>query len=1076
MGILTACEPRQDIISGAFNPEIFTASLSEVLAYYREGSAGVHAVYTDAALFFSEATYPTDGMRNVLSEVFARLAGDNSVPAIHRLETAFGGGKTHTLIACTHIACKGTDLAGVTGDILDPALLPVPGETAVVGIAGDSIPVLKPQGTRLIPYTLWGELAFQIGGEDLYNQVEEVATSNAAPGDFFFDTVLKGRKVLIMLDELAQYAARLAAAHPDSAEQLAAFLMSLHGYARTNPSIAIVLTLASAADAFARQTDRLARVLAEVTGQDMDRDDALAIGQAAHSGVASVVARDASSMVPVQAAEISRVLGKRLFTRIDQGAASQEAAEYVELYTKNRSLLPEQATRDDYRERMASHYPFHPTLIDFLNNKLATSEDFQGTRGVLRVLALAVRRIWDKGQDIPMIHACHLDLRDARTVNEIIGRTGGGELLPVLNADVGGVDTEGIEGGKSNAELADLANPHPGGWPMYEYTWKTVFLHSLVGQEQGLSSNLFGLGEQDALFSVSFPGLTPAQVKTALKEIENSAFYLRFNQGRFYASLDPSVNIALARIRRNLAQDEVDQLLDVSARKVVAADIRTFTVVHDVAAPEHIPDKQGKPVLAVVSLKAENLDVTECVTTAGPNMPRIEQNLVFLLIPDTVVTRDASGTLSLFGGPASQSEQAMHQLRELARTVLAMKKLHQQPESYGINTAKLDQDNFKSRFSERDKALETAVTQSYKALWFPSATGQIVRKEIRTAGGESGAAVLEQIRKVLLDDGELVTTEHAGGSHLQSLAKLFFARTDTASLGKIRQKFCQVRSWPILDSPEVLDQLVRTGVSRGQWCLFLMENDDATSPEEMYSQETGELPFNLDLQRDYSLITVKGARQRGWLSGGGPDVTKVKKWVLDEIHAQQEAKVSSIIEGIQEKHGEVPKAASVENLTELLKGEKAVAFQGQVGQESKPSQLYTGSQAVLYTPKEDDVILTPNRAAVKGWVTTDREIFKLSGSHGANMIIPILPKLGSLYNRGAKSTLELLDITDLKLPRGGRLRIVLEDVGPDSMKDLGELLEVLADLTDRDDRTEAFLEIKDPADDCALLQEMNKKL
>lgn len=1075
MGILTTCEPRQDIISGAFNPEIFTASLSEVLAYYREGSAGVHAVYTDASLFFSEATYPTDGMRNVLAEVFARLGGDNSVPAIHRLETAFGGGKTHTLIACTHIAYKGTDLAGVTGGVLDSALLPAPGKTAVAGIAGDSIPVLKPQGTRLIPYTLWGELAFQIGGEDLYSQVEEVVTSNAAPGDFFFDTVLKGRKVLIMLDELAQYAARLSAAHPGGADQLAAFLMALHGYARRNPSIAIVLTLASAADAFASQTGRLAKILSDVTGKDMEKDDALAIGQEALKGVASVVARDASSMVPVQAAEISRVLGKRLFTEIDSSTAKQTAEEYGELYTKNKSLLPDHATRDDYHDRMISHYPFHPTLIDFLNNKLATSEDFQGTRGVLRVLALAVRRIWAQGQDIPMIHACHLDLRDARTVNEIIGRTGSGGLLPVLNADVGGVDTEGIEGGKSNAELADLANPHPGGWPMYEYTWKTVFLHSLVGREQGLSSNLFGLGEQDALFSVSFPGLTPAQIKIALKEIKNSAFYLRFNQGRFYASLDPSVNIALARIRRNLTQDEFDQLLDVSARKVVASDIRTFTVVHDVAAPEHIPDKQGKPVLALVSLKAENLDVTQCVTTAGPNVPRIEQNLVFLLIPDTVVTKDASGTLSLFGGPASQSEQAMHQLRELARTVLAMKKLHQQPENYGINPAKLDQDDFKRRFSEREKALETAVTQSYKALWFPSATGQIVRKEIRTAGGESGAAVLEQIRKVLLDEGELVTTDHAGGSHLQSLAKLFFARSDTASLTKIRQNFCQIRSWPILDSPEVVDQLIRAGVTRGRWCLFFMENDEATKPEELYSQDTGELPYNLDLQRDYSLITVKGARQRGWLSVGGPDLTKVKEWVRDEIHARQETSVGALIEGIQERHGEIPKAAIVENLTALLKSEKAIAFQGEAGQEAKPSQLYSGPKAVLYTPKQDDVVITPKGAAVKGWVTAEQEIFTLSGSNGANVIIPILAKLGSLYNRGAKSTLELLDITDLKLPRGGRLRIGLENIGPDSMKDLGELLEILADLTEKDGKTEAFLEIQDPPDDCALLQELDKK-
>ena len=339
MGILKTCKPREDILIGTFNPEIFTASLGEVLDFYRKGKARIHSVYTDAEEFFSEATYPTDGMRAVLSEVFARLKGDSSVPAIHRLETAFGGGKTHTLIACTHIAFRGRELAAATGNLIDPELLPEPGEVSVVGIAGDAIPVHKPRGEHLIPYTLWGEIAYQVGGEELYRQIEEIATSYAAPGDFYFDTVLGGKKVLIMLDELAQYAARFACAHPGGAEQLAAFLMALHGYARKNEKISVVLTLASAADAFAKQTARLAKALSQVTGKKLDTDDALAIGQEALKGIASVAARDATLFVPVQAAEISKVLGKRLFSHIDDDAARRTAQEYED-WPLNGSMQP----------------------------------------------------------------------------------------------------------------------------------------------------------------------------------------------------------------------------------------------------------------------------------------------------------------------------------------------------------------------------------------------------------------------------------------------------------------------------------------------------------------------------------------------------------------------------------------------------------------------------------------------------------------------------------------------------------------------------------------------------------------
>ena len=333
--IIETCKPREDILGGTFNPEIFTASLSEVIRHYAGQGAAIHSLYTDGEQFFREATYPTDGLKMVVSEVFARLAGDATVPAIHRLETAFGGGKTHTLIACAHIGFKGSELKDVTKNILENDLLPKSGEVSVVGIAGDEIPVHKPVGAELRPYTLWGEIAYQIGGESLYREVEAEAESYAAPGKNFFETVFGGRKVLLMLDELAQYAARLSAARPDGGDQLAAFLMALHGYARTNPGIAVLMTLASATDAFASQTNQLARLLSDVTGKEVSRDDALGIGQQAISSVSSVVARDATGVVPVQAAEISRVLAKRLFLHIDPSGAEAAALEYEALYKKN---------------------------------------------------------------------------------------------------------------------------------------------------------------------------------------------------------------------------------------------------------------------------------------------------------------------------------------------------------------------------------------------------------------------------------------------------------------------------------------------------------------------------------------------------------------------------------------------------------------------------------------------------------------------------------------------------------------------------------------------------------------------
>ncbi|MFW5931209.1 MAG: DUF499 domain-containing protein, partial [Desulfosalsimonas sp.] len=791
-------------------------------------------------------------------------------------------------------------------------------------------------------------------------------------------------------------------------------------------------------------------------------------------GVASVVARDATSVVPVQANEISRVLAKRLFNHIDADAAKETAAAYMEMYRKNSSLLPDEATREDFSERMASHYPFHPSFIDFLNNKLATYENFQGTRGVLRILALAVRTLWHKKARIPMIHTCHLDMRDARTVNEIIGRSGSNDLLAVLNADVGGADTQSLSGGTSNAELADRRNPHPEGWPLYEYTWKTVFLHSLVGRDQGLSSNIFGLTEQEALFEVSFPGLTPPQVAEALKEISNSAFYLRFNQGRYYASLDPSVNIALAKLRRSLSSDAVDNLLAATARKVITSSVSSFNIIHDVTAPENIPDNQGKPSLALIALKADPINVEQFITSAGPNRPRVEQNLVFLLIPDTVEITGKQHQQDLnLGEATSAAKQSLDRLNDTARTVLAMRQLKKNPENYGIKPAKLEADEFKKRHTERENALVTTVTESYRNLWYPSANGQIVSREIRTSGGEGGTPVVEQIRKTLYDDGELLTADAITQSTLAGLAKLFFARHDILEVKTAKENFCRLRNWPVLESPEIFDQLIREGISRGQWCLFKMGSEETTLPDEFYSSETGELPFDVDIHKGYSLVTPQGAKKRGWGKPERTDSRRVKDWVWDTARDMPETTIAKMSENIGAKFGDVPEAEVKTAISELISENKIAAYKGTPNQEEKPD-LIIGSGGAFYIPEPEDVVITPAKASEKGWIEQKDNTIRLSGKEGAEKILPLLRRLGSIYQKGGKSRIDSLDIIDMELPNGGTLRISVEEAPPESVRDLGELFETVHSVIRKGEQTECHLTINHPETDCPFVAEIKK--
>ena len=429
-------------------------------------------------------------------------------------------------------------------------------------------------------------------------------------------------------------------------------------------------------------------------------------------------------------------------------------------------------------------------------------------------------------------------------------------------------------------------------------------------------------------------------MQTALAEIKDSAFYLRMNEGRYYASLDPSVNVALARLRRTLASsNRVTSLLDATARKVVRQDIQNFHVVHDVSAPEHVPDKKDLPVLALVTLGASTVDVDAFVTTVGPNRPRHQQNTVFLLVPDTVAVKEfVAHADTLFSTQQTRAQEAYKQLQDLARWVVAMRLLREKPQDYGINQARLEEQEFDTRHAEREQALLTAVTQAYSSLWFPSASGHIRRTEIKTAGGEGGESTIELIHKELLEAGELVTAEHTGQSDLMSLSQLFFAQGDTVTLAKLRENFCCLRHWPVLETPSVFEQIIRAGVTKGTWCLFRMGSDENTRPEECYSRDAGDIPYNLDLSRpDFMLVTPQGANQRGWTKADKVDPVRVKEWVRDAVSQHSVATVEQLTEKLAEKHGTVPQQNLMDAVVVLIQEGRLLSYAGRPGQQEKPA-------------------------------------------------------------------------------------------------------------------------------------------
>jgi hypothetical protein len=419
----------------------------------------------------------------------------------------------------------------------------------------------------------------------------------------------------------------------------------------------------------------------------------------------------------------------------------------------------------------------------------------------------------------------------------------------------------------------------------------------------------------------------------------------------------------------------------------------------------------------------------------------------------------------------TQARETFARIEGLARTVVAMRRLQDRPEDYGITAAMLMEQDFNRRLKERAQALEITVAQCFDSLWYPSASRHLAHKEIRTGGGEGGSAIIEEIRRVLRQDGELITADIAETQEtLQSLAKLFFGQTQTPSLQNIKDSFMQVRDWPILERPELFEDIIRSGVERGVWCLFRMSSHK-DEPEDFYSRDTGSLPMSLDLSKpEWSLVSMKHAQKLGW----GPksvDKEKVKEIITSTVDEQEASSVAHVHARVSDNYGEVPESEVKEAISSLVKSGRLGVYSGSPEQTVKPPDLVYGKVAVVQPVKEDQSLIAPAAIAKRGW-KEEKTGIRLSGTQGMNKLWPLFKQLGQIYAQGGRSSIDLLEVLGLEIPGGGQLRVSLEDVSPEGVKQLDELFATIAELTEKGENTDLELEISDPDEECSFVRKI----
>ena len=430
MGVKSGAKPRPEVLASDLDDAVFAADFGNVI----DGTGS--RVYADARTFFDN-THPARDLQLIASAVFDRLAGNDS-GGVLRLSTGFGGGKTHTLIALYHLAQHVADPA-IGTDILPAAGRP--DRVTVVGIDGGKAgnPQFAAHPDAVVTHSLWGELFYRLGGRDAYAALGAVDDTQKSPTARQIADAIPAGPVLILLDEIVIYMARL---DDQGRGNLLGFITALAAVVAQRPQTVMVITDPAAQAAYATEAGLLQRATSDATALN------------------DVLGRTVSDFDPV-GSETAQVIVRRLFTSVDRTAAQRASAQYLARYRgliEARTPIPGNVTTADYAKEVVDCYPFHPRLLKTARERLSALPQYNRSRGTLRLFARIIRTVWESQADPELVTAGDIDWASPRILAELLRRLQRDGFTGAVDADVLGHAVE--LDNRTTGNLAGLPGIH----------------------------------------------------------------------------------------------------------------------------------------------------------------------------------------------------------------------------------------------------------------------------------------------------------------------------------------------------------------------------------------------------------------------------------------------------------------------------------------------------------------------------------------------------------------------------------------------------------------------------------------
>lgn len=758
--------PHSDVLRGTFLQSEFAADISRVY----DGTAAEE--YQNPALFF-QRTFITEGMKQLLLSVLQRLSGKGGEPVI-QLQTAFGGGKTHTLLAVYHLAtaqCAASDMPGVPALLDDAGLPELPRARMAVldGIRMSPNQAWRHGDTEI--RTLWGELAWQLGGRDGLALVADSDRAGTSPGKDVLETLLRqAAPCVVLMDEAVAYLRQFAET-PLTGGTFASNLSFVQALTEAMKGVPDAVLLASLPESRTEAGD--------------------VNGQRALEALSHTFGRVQALWKPVGAEEAFEVVRRRLFADVqDRSRADAVCRAFADFYVEHASSFPQETQESHYAERLRAAYPIHPEVFDRLYEDWSSLDHFQRTRGVLKFMAKVIHRLWKDNNSDPLIMPGSLPLYDTGTRADIIYYLPPG-WDPVVDKD--------IDGENAQPAQLDVNNPRFGNIQSCRRVARTIFLGSAPSGTLGSGNVYRGIDEKRIFLGAALPSAALAVFRDSLLRLQDKLYYLNSGNDKFWFNVRPNLRREMEDRKSRYAMEQTLPFI----RGVLSREVRKgmFAGVHVFAPGSDIPDDEQLRLVILPPRDAYSRTVGSNALTAAQDIlekrgdaPRSNRNRLIFLAPEY---------------------DAIARLVEQIKSCLAWESIIHDSEEERLVLDTLQIKNARKSAESAGQVARCSVLEAFRWLLVPYCgkdnLAAVLWERISLPSGT--ASLREEIERQLREN-ELVIESWAPIHLRTEMQNWFWRNGDTEKrAAEVWQSFCQYLYLPRLSSKGVFVQTIQKGAA-----------------------------------------------------------------------------------------------------------------------------------------------------------------------------------------------------------------------------------------------------------------------